>query len=54
MKPEALGSALPDDLLEASLSADKHADGVQASSFCVGLREILELGMLLCFPLLNP
>lgn len=38
MKPQALGSMLP-DLLEASLSGDTHADGIQVSSFCLGLRD---------------
>lgn len=38
MKPQALGSMLP-DLLEASLSGDTHADSIQASPFCVGLRD---------------
>lgn len=38
MKPQALGSMLP-DLLEASLSGDKDAGSIQASSFCVGLRD---------------
>lgn len=38
MKPQAPGSMLP-DLLEASLSGATHADSIQTSSFCVGLRD---------------
>ena len=48
-RKEALDTKLPDDL-EACLSRDEHADSIEASSFCVSLRESPGLGMLLCLP----